>query len=198
MAENAVSKQCVVIGGSAGGLPGMMYILGRLRPDFPAPIVIVLHRSNDRDSTLTTLLSHKTTLTVKEAEDKETIEPGTIYIAPADYHLLIEKDYSFSLDHSEKVQFSRPSIDVTIQTAAEAYGSGLIAILLSGANADGTAGLKDVRRHGGISIVQDPAEALVSFMPQSAIDEGVAAYMVTMANMVALLHRLVVSQVNHL
>jgi len=198
MAENAVSKQCVVIGGSAGGLPGIMYVLGQLRPDFPAPIVIVLHRSNDRDSTLTALLSHRTTLIVKEAEDKEIIEPGTIYIAPADYHLLIEKNYSFSLDHSEKVQFSRPSIDVTIQSAAEAYGSGLIAILLSGANADGTAGLKDVRRRGGISVVQDPAEALVSFMPQSAIDEGVAAYTLTMANMVALLLRLVVSQVNHL
>lgn len=194
MAEDAIRKQCVVIAGSAGALPGVLYILRHLRPNFGIPIVIVLHRSNDRDSTLTALLSRNTALTVKEAEDKEAIEAATVYLAPADYHLLIEKNYSFSLDHSEKVQFSRPSIDVSIQTAADAYRSGLIAILLSGANADGSQGLKYVRHVGGISIAQDPAEAMVPIMPQSAINEGAAEYTLTVADTVRLLHRFVTSK----
>lgn len=187
----------MVIGGSAGGLTGIIYILEQLCPDFPTPIVIVLHRRNDRDSTLTALLGHKTTLLVKEAEDKDVITPGIVYLAPADYHLLIEKNYSFSLDHSEKVQFSRPSIDVTMQTAAEAYGSGLITILLSGANADGTAGLEATRHNGGISIVQDPAEAFAPFMPQSAIDQLVTDHTMNMAGIVTLLYRLLVGPVTH-
>jgi two-component system, chemotaxis family, protein-glutamate methylesterase/glutaminase len=107
-----------------------------------------------------------------EAEDKTSIMSGTIYIAPADYHLLIEKDKTFSLDYSEKINYSRPSIDVTFETATEAYGNKLAAFLLSGANADGAAGLLSVKNSNGLSVVQDPKEATVEFMPESAIRMG--------------------------
>ncbi|EHQ31170.1 chemotaxis protein CheB [Mucilaginibacter paludis] len=176
MEENVLNTQCIIIGGSAGSLEVMMFILTRLETNFSIPIIIVLHRKYNHDSALIEVLSHKTKLHVKEAEDKEQIKPGVIYIAPADYHLLVESNHSFSLDCSEKVQFSRPSIDVSFQTAAEAYGPGLLAILLSGANADGTEGFMHVRRNGGVLIAQNPSDALVPFMPQSAINEGLADF----------------------
>lgn len=187
MEENALDKRCVVIGGSAGSLQVIIYILSHLRSDFPLPVIIILHRKNDHESELIEVLSYRTDLIIKEAEDKESLQPGTVYLAPADYHLLVEKNESVSLDGSEKVHFSRPSIDVTFQTAADTYGPGLIAVLLSGANTDGTEGLHEVKRYGGRLIVQDPADAVTPFMPQNAIDHkladkifdtrGIAAYL---------------------
>jgi two-component system chemotaxis response regulator CheB len=179
MEKNVLNKKCVVIGGSAGSLQVILYILSRLPYDFSVPVVIILHRKYDHDSGLTEVLAHRSGLKVKEAEDKEPVLPGTVYLAPADYHLLIEQNHTFSLDDSEKVNYSRPSIDVTFQTAAEAYGPGLIAILLSGANSDGTDGLMDTRRSKGTLIVQDPADAQVPYMPQSAIDSHLADYILT-------------------
>lgn len=159
----------MVIGGSAGSLDVVLQILGGLQQKALPPIVIVMHRKSAADSLLTDLLSHKTHMVVKEVEEKEVIQENIIYLAPADYHLLIEKDRSFSLDYSEKVNYSRPSIDVVFQSAADVYGRGLICILLSGANADGSEGFVYVQARGGTTIAQDPSTASVPYMPESAI-----------------------------
>ena len=162
--------ELLVIGGSAGSLEVLLAILPFLKKGLDFAIIIVMHRKNNNDSMLTTLLASKTKWKVKEAEEKEHILAGTIYIAPSDYHLLIENDLTISLDDSEKINYSRPSIDVTFECAAGVYGSSLVCILLSGANADGVDGLKTVKSKNGMVIVQDPATAEVSFMPQQAID----------------------------
>jgi len=132
--------------------------------------VVVVHRGKSGDSILADLLSSQTKLVVKEVEDKELILPGTIYIAPPDYHLLLENEYTFSLDASEKVHYSRPSIDVTFESAALVYGPALVGVLLSGANADGAVGLKNIADAGGFTIAQQPATAEVGYMPQQAIN----------------------------
>jgi len=172
MAQNSLNstQKIIVIGGSAGSLHVILYILAHLRADLTIPIVIILHRKNDSDSSLSQLMGLRTNLPVKEADDKEAILPGNVYLAPADYHLLIETDKNFSLDDSEKINFSRPSIDVTFQTAAEAYGEGVTAILLSGANSDGVEGLAIIKSLKGTITVQDPKTAQVPYMPQQAID----------------------------
>jgi two-component system chemotaxis response regulator CheB len=170
MAQGSIGKyQLLVIGGSAGSLDAILQLLPALQEVKGLAIVLVVHRRQG-ESVLSYLLGDKTTWPVKEAEEKESIMAGTIYIAPADYHLLIEQDKTFSLDYSEKVHYSRPSIDVTFESAADVYGSSLIALLLSGANQDGTEGLKKIKAAGGYIIVQDPAEAAVSYMPQQAIN----------------------------
>lgn len=160
--------QAIVVGGSAGSLEGILQLLPALQQLTSLAVILVLHRRNG-ESLLTQLLSERTSWRVKEAEEKEPVRPGTIYIAPADYHLLIETDKTFSLDYSEKVHYSRPSIDVTFESAADVYGPSLMAVLLSGANTDGTDGLRFVKAAGGFTLVQDPAEALVAYMPQHAI-----------------------------
>lgn len=162
----------VVIGGSAGGLQPVLTLLPGLSSRLNAAVVIVLHRQNQHSSALTELLTGRTGLVVKEAEEKELIQTGTIYIAPADYHLLIEADHTFSLDDSEKVNFSRPSIDVTFSAAAYAYKSKVSALLLSGANADGVEGLIDIHEAGGTTIVQDPQTADVDYMPKQAVRQA--------------------------
>jgi two-component system, chemotaxis family, protein-glutamate methylesterase/glutaminase len=164
----------IVIGGSAGSLQVVFYLLGNCPPDFHIPIVIVLHRDPQGISRLAELLATKTTLTVKEIEDKEPIEQGCVYVCPPDYHTLFEDDQSFSLDYSEKINFSRPSIDVTFRSAADVFGEELVCILLSGANADGADGLRYVREHRGITIVHTPEEAEVSYMPEQALLQGKA------------------------
>ncbi|MGE5519429.1 MAG: chemotaxis protein CheB [Candidatus Dadabacteria bacterium] len=169
MAEKSITYELLAIGGSAGSLEVILDILPGIPTNFPLAILIVLHRRNT-ESVLTALLSDKTPLPVKEIEEKEPIYPGTIYIAPGDYHVLIEHNKSFSLDYSEKVNFSRPSIDVAFETAAEVYADKLIGLLLSGANADGTEGLRAIKERGGLTIVQNPENASVSYMPQQAID----------------------------
>ena len=170
MAEKQISKtRLVIIGGSSGSLEVLMKILPNLKDAFPVPIIIVLHRNTVADSGLTELLSSKTTLLVKEVDDKEIMDPACIYLAPPDYHLLAETDGSLSLDDSEKVNYCRPSIDVSFISTAVAYRSGVVAILLSGANADGAAGIKAVADRGGYTIVQDPQEASVSYMPEQAL-----------------------------
>ncbi len=166
-----IKRKLVVIGGSAGSLEVIMHILPSLDAKLNIPVIIVIHRKNAYESLLARLLSSKTSLIVKEAEEKENILPGHIYLAPADYHLLIEKNFTFSLDYSEKINFSRPSIDVTFECAAEAYESNLVCILLSGANADGVEGLKTVKKYNGIAAIQDPTSAEVSFMPQQALQQ---------------------------
>lgn len=168
----------IVIGGSAGSLQVILNFLAALPPDFPLPVLIVLHRNGVFESSLEELFSSRTTLPVKEVEEKEPILPGIVYICPADYHVLLEKDHSFSLDYSERVNYSRPSIDVTFRSAADSFGEALIALLLSGGNADGVEGLEYVKARGGVVVVQDPATAEVPFMPEQAILKKEVDYIV--------------------
>jgi two-component system chemotaxis response regulator CheB len=181
--------ELLIIGGSAGGLEVLLEVLPQLRTDLDYAVVLVMHRRGG-DSLLTGLLSDKTKLAVKEAEEKEAIRPGVIYIAPADYHLLIENDKTFSLDYSEKIHYSRPAIDASFETAAEAYGPLLAGVLLSGANADGAEGLLQIKQAGGLTIVQDPDEASVSYMPQQAIEKGAADKILTTSQIIGLLNEL--------
>jgi two-component system chemotaxis response regulator CheB len=181
--------ELLIIGGSAGGLEVLLEVLPQLRTDLDYAVVLVMHRRGG-DSLLTGLLSDKTKLAVKEAEEKEAIRPGVIYIAPADYHLLIENDKTFSLDYSEKIHYSRPAIDASFETAAEAYGPLLAGVLLSGANADGAEGLLQIKQAGGLTIVQDPDEASVSYMPQQAIEKGAADKILTTRQIIGLLNEL--------
>jgi two-component system, chemotaxis family, protein-glutamate methylesterase/glutaminase len=163
--------ELVVIGASWGGLDAVGRVLAELPADFPVPVVIVQHRGADsRGGTLEAMLSMGK-LPVHEIDDKDPIEPGAAYVAPADYHLIVEAG-SFSLSVDERVQYARPSIDVTFETAADAYGPRLIAVVLTGANEDGAAGLRKVMDGGGVTIAQDPAGAEKPTMPQAAIDAG--------------------------
>lgn len=160
----------VIIGGSAGSLSVLLQVLPGLARRLAVPVIIVLHRKNYADSVLTDLLGSRTTLRVKEAEEKDPLQAGCIYLAPPDYHLLLESNGSLSLDYSEKVNFSRPSIDVSFSSAARLYGPRMLAILLSGANADGVEGLCNVAACGGLTAVQDPKTAEVPFMPEQALE----------------------------
>jgi two-component system, chemotaxis family, protein-glutamate methylesterase/glutaminase len=159
----------LVIGGSAGALSMVIRILPLLKKEMHLSVIIVFHRMPADDNVLTEVLTARTEFAVKEADDKDVLSPGNIYLAPADYHILIEKDGSLTLDDSEKVNFSRPSIDVTFESAAEVYGPALACMLLSGANSDGTDGLARAKESGAFIIVQDPLTAEVPFMPRSAV-----------------------------
>lgn len=157
----------IVIGGSSGSLPILMEILNALPQGFSVPIVIVIHRLKNVESDLQTILSSN--LTVCEPEDKDAIIPGGIYLAPQNYHLLVENDHTFSMDYSEAVNYSRPSIDVTFTSVAGVYKEKTLAILLSGANKDGADGINEIIEHGGSGIAQDPATAEYTAMPEAAI-----------------------------
>lgn len=158
----------LIIGGSAGSLDVLLKVLPELDPALSFPIVIVVHRKHGADSLLPELLSGRTKLQVKEVDEKEPVKAGTIYVAPSDYHTLIERDRTFSLDYSEKINYSRPAIDATFQTAAEVYQDKLACLLLSGSNADGVNGLISVKNWGGMALIQDPASAQVAYMPEQA------------------------------
>jgi two-component system chemotaxis response regulator CheB len=166
----------VVIGGSSGSLQVIIQILGHLPNEYPIPILLILHRAYSIDSMLLDLLVLKSNIMVREVEEKDKIAASCIYLAPADYHVLIEKDETFTLDYSEKLNFSRPSIDVSFISAASVYRKNLTGILLSGANEDGAEGLKEIKEQGGHTIIQHPDEAIVNYMPlqashKSRIDE---------------------------
>jgi two-component system chemotaxis response regulator CheB len=147
----------------------LLTLLTGLPAGFRLPIIAVLHLPPDRDSRLAEIFRHRLPIAVREAADKEAIRPGTLYFAGSGYHLLVETDHSFSLSCEAPVHYSRPSIDVLMESAADAWGAALAGILLTGANYDGAAGLAKIRRQGGITVVQDPAEAQVATMPEAAI-----------------------------
>jgi two-component system chemotaxis response regulator CheB len=161
--------EAIVIGVSAGGMNALGTILSRLPVDFALPIIIVQHMDPESYDYLTELLDRKCNISVKQAEEKEKIAKGVAYIAPPNYHLLLEEDRTFSLSVDEWVNYSRPSIDVMFESAADVYGKGLVGVVLTGANADGSAGLKKIKRAGGLAIVQDPATAHADVMPKAAI-----------------------------
>jgi two-component system, chemotaxis family, protein-glutamate methylesterase/glutaminase len=178
MEENAI-KKVVTIGGSAGSLDVILNVLSSFPTDSGAVVIVVVHRKNDADSILADLIIARTEIPVKEAEDKDQILPGHIYLAPPNYHLLIETNFHFSLDASEKIHFSRPSIDVTFESIAEMFGDKVIGILVSGANADGALGLKAIQQAGGLTIAQEPGTAEVDYMPKQAIVIGAADMILT-------------------
>jgi two-component system, chemotaxis family, protein-glutamate methylesterase/glutaminase len=161
--------RAVVIGGSAGALEALSQILPVLPADFPWPVFVVVHLPPHSESLLAEVLQNKCSLKVREAEDKEPFVPGTVYFAPPDYHLLIEAGGYFSLSADEPELFSRPSIDVLFESAADVYGPDLVGIILSGANQDGSRGLLAIADEGGQTIVQDPATAYAKMMPTQAL-----------------------------
>lgn len=191
-AKSINMKQCeaLIIGGSAGSLNVIISILPSIKSVLSFAIILVLHRKAGRDL-LSELLASKTEMVVKEIDEKEKIKPSHIYIAPPNYHLLIEEDRTFSLDASEKVNFSRPSIDVTFQSAAEVYKQNLVCLLLSGANSDGTDGLIKVKENGGTVLIQEPSTAVVSYMPQNAMDRVVADEVLEIDEMADYINRLI-------
>jgi two-component system chemotaxis response regulator CheB len=164
------SIQAIVIGASAGGIEALLSILGPLREGFTLPIIVVLHLPNECRSQLAEVFARRVALPVLEARDKTPIEAGTLYFAAPGYHLSVELDHSFSLSLEDRVHYSRPAIDYLFESAADAYGPTLAAVLLTGANRDGAYGLAQVKRRGGLTIVQDPDEAQVATMPQAALD----------------------------
>ena len=179
MAEGGKYK-AIVIGASAGGLSALTTLFGSLPADFPLPIMVVQHRYRDQLNLLEEILQNKCKIRIRQVEEKEKIEPGTVYIAPPDYHLLVEEDFTFSLSSDPLVSFSRPSIDVLFESAAIAYKRSLVGVVLTGANKDGAAGLLAIKKQGGLTIAQSPEEAEYPYMPQAAIDKGGAALVLTL------------------
>ena len=177
-AENLGSCGCeaVVVGSSSGGMKVLETVLKRLSLRYPLPIIAVQHLHSDSEDYLAQNLNQRCRITVKEAREKEEIMPGVVYLAPANYHLLIEADRTFSLDAGERVNYARPSIDVLFESAADVYGSGLIGVILTGANFDGSKGLKRIKEKGGVAIVQDPLTAEADSMPRAALSSADADY----------------------
>jgi two-component system chemotaxis response regulator CheB len=161
--------KALVIGTSAGGIEALDYLLPLIPEDSIVPIFIVQHITADSGSYFIQSIKEICHVKVKEAVHTEEIEPGVVYFAPPDYHLSIEDNKTLALSNDEKVNFSRPSIDVLFETAAEAYKKGLTGILLTGANSDGSKGLFKVHKFGGKTIVQDPSTAFMDEMPESAL-----------------------------
>jgi len=170
---SSTARRCyraVAVGASAGGLQALTIILGELAADFALPILVVQHLHASDDGRFAAHLGELTTLTVVEPGDKDPILPGQVYVAPANYHMLVERDETIALSIDERVNHSRPSIDVLFESAAHAFGARLIAVILSGASHDGALGMRTVKALGGLTIAQDPASAEHPVMPQAAID----------------------------
>jgi two-component system chemotaxis response regulator CheB len=180
----------IVIGSSAGGLQALKTIFSLFREDFSIPIIVVQHISPYSDNYITTYLNRICKVNFKEANEKEVIESGTIYFAPPNFHLLIEDNFTFSLSTEERVNFARPSIDILFETAAFVYGKNLVGIVLTGANNDGSAGLRKIKEFGGITIVQDPKTAEVDTMPSCAIKESKIDYILSLKEISKLLMKL--------
>ncbi|WP_421829354.1 chemotaxis protein CheB [Larkinella sp.] len=181
----------VAIGGSAGSIPVVTALLQALPANFPFAVFVVLHRLKNVTSSMDAILTSKGRgLVIGEPDDKEAILAHRVYLAPQNYHLLIEADQTISLDYSEPVHYSRPSIDVTFESIAMAYAGSAVAILLSGANQDGADGLLAIVQQGGVAIVQDPATAEYPVMPQAAINRNSKAVVLTPEHIASFLHTL--------
>lgn len=162
--------KAVVIGASAGAVQALLTILPALPASYALPVMVVVHVPPDRSNMLVPLLQAKCKVVVKEAEDKEPVVGGVVYFAPSDYHLLVEADGALALSTDELVNYSRPSIDVLFESAADAHGASLVGVILTGANHDGAAGLKAVYETGGVAIVENPVGAYAQAMPLAALD----------------------------
>lgn len=192
MEENHVESRLkiVIIGGSAGSLDVLMKVMPQINQHQNYALIIVLHRKNTDDDLLENLFSARISMPVCHVEDKTPLQNGCVFVAPSDYHLLVEKNGLLSLDVSEKINFSRPSIDVAFESAAEALGSSVCGILLSGANSDGTDGLIAIKKQGGTIVAQDPETATMPQMPQHAISHANVDFVFTQQQLVTFLNDL--------
>lgn len=186
----------IVIGASAGGMHTINKLLMGLPSDFAIPIIIVQHISPNSDNYLVEFLNKNTKLIVKEADEKEIILKGFIYLSPPNYHILIEEDFSISLSADEKVNYSRPSIDVLFFSASDAYKNKLIGIILTGANNDGAKGLEEIKRNGGLTIVQDITEAETPAMPKAAAKLTNPDYVLKISEIAKMLSKISSEQIN--
>jgi len=185
-----MNYEAIVIGVSSGGMNALKFIFATLPAGFSIPIIIVQHVSPRSDNEWIKVLNENSNLTIKEADEKEKIEQGNVYIAPANYHLLIEEDKTFSLTIDERVNYARPSIDVLFETAAEAYKNKLIGMVLTGSNNDGTLGIKRIKECGGLAIIQDPVTAESSYMPASAIAAIDPDYILSLEEIIELIKKI--------
>jgi two-component system chemotaxis response regulator CheB len=177
----------VVIGASAGGVEALAVLLPALPATFRPSLFIVLHLPRERPSLLVEIFARRCARPVREADDKEPVEPGTVYFAPPDYHMLLEKNRQIALSADEPVHFSRPSIDVLFESAADVYGEHLLGIILTGANEDGAAGLHAIHQAGGVTVVQQPDSAKVPLMIVSALQRGPADFVLSLPEIAQLL-----------
>jgi two-component system, chemotaxis family, protein-glutamate methylesterase/glutaminase len=183
---NGGRSRVVAIGASSGGLEALKKVLGALPPDYPWPLLVVLHNSpRYRGSQLDELLARSCALRVQEAQPRAAAQAGVVHLAPAGYHLLLERDLRFSLSVDEKVSYARPSVDVLFDSLADACGAGAVGVILTGANDDGAAGLAAVRARGGLAIVQDPEEAQAPQMPQAALQRAGADHVLRLRGIAA-------------
>jgi two-component system chemotaxis response regulator CheB len=179
--------EAIVIGASAGGIEALGVLLPALPASVRASLFIVLHLPRERPSLLVEIFQDRCALPVREAEDKEPVEPGTVYFAPPDYHLLLEKDRRMALSADAPVHYSRPSVDVLFESAADAYRDRLLGIILTGANEDGASGLHAVHRAGGVTVVQQPDSAKAPLMVVSALQRGPADFVLSLEQIAELL-----------
>jgi len=177
----------VVIGASAGGVEALTLLLPALPTTFRPALFIVLHLPRERPSLLVNIFARRCARPVREADDKEPVEPGTVYFAPPDYHMLLEKNRQIALSADEPVHFSRPSIDVLFESAAEVYGERLLGIILTGGNQDGAVGLHAIHQAGGVTVVQQPDNAKVPLMVVSALQRGPADFVLSLPEIAQLL-----------
>ncbi|MEJ7928605.1 chemotaxis protein CheB [Ramlibacter sp. AN1015] len=183
--------EALAIGASAGGIDALFTVLAGLTRPTCAPVIVVLHLPAAHESRLAEIFAARLPLQVREALPGSRLEPGWLYFAPPDYHLLVEADRSFSLSCEPPVHYSRPAIDLLFESCAEAYGPGLAAVVLTGANEDGAQGLARVRERGGLAVVQDPREAQHAAMPQAALDLAGADLVLPLAAIQELLPTLI-------
>ena len=184
-----------VVGTSWGGLAALRELVSCLPATLQIPVVLVQHRHKQSDHMLSMLLQDRTELRVCEVEDKAPIEAGTVFVAPPDYHLLVEED-SFSLSVDDPIRYSRPSIDLTFSSAADSFGAATIGVVLTGANADGAEGLRRIAERGGLALVQDPATAESPAMPAAAIKAVPGARVLTVSAIGSLIGQLAATQVS--
>jgi two-component system, chemotaxis family, protein-glutamate methylesterase/glutaminase len=179
--------EAIVIGASAGGVEALSVILPLLPATFRPSLLIVLHLPRERPSLLVEIYEKRCALPIREADDKEPVEPGTVYFAPPDYHMLVEKNRQIALSTDEPVHFSRPSVDVLFESAADVYGERLLGVILTGANEDGAAGLHAIHRAGGVTVVQQPDSAKVPLMVVSALKRNPADFVLSLPEIAQLL-----------
>jgi two-component system, chemotaxis family, protein-glutamate methylesterase/glutaminase len=182
--------EAVVIGASAGGVEALSVLLPALPAGLKAAVMVVLHLPRERRSLLVDIFSRRCNVPVQEAQDKEPVKPGTLYFAPADYHLLVDRGPSLALSVDSPVHFSRPAIDVLFETAADIYGDRLLGIVLSGASQDGALGLAAIHRHGGCTVVQHPDSAQAPLMPEAALKHSPVDHVLPLEDIAGLLRTL--------
>lgn len=185
---NGIVPEVIVVGSSAGAIETLADFLPNLAANYPLPIIVVIHLPSDKPSLLTDIFQAKCAVAVCEAEDKASLQAGTVYFAPPDYHVLLERDGTLSLSSDEEVLYSRPSIDVLFESAADAYGPKALGIILTGANSDGAKGLKAIIDAGGTGLVQDPATAYSPAMPNAALKASPNAQKMSLDQMITTLN----------